>query len=282
MSLNAFGRNIHSQSGEDGILEEILRRLPDFPPWAVEFGAWDGKTFSNCYQLIQEREFSAVMIEANREKFVELQRTFAAQPRVCCVQEFVTFSGDTSLDAVLARTPIPREFGVLSIDIDGADYHVWDSLHSYRAHVVVIEFNPSIPNDIEFIQPRDMGVYQGSSLLALANLGQRKGYELAAVTDLNAIFVKQSALGELGLKDNSIDRLRPVNRYATRLYQLYDGTLVLDGCQRLLWDGVPLAPEKLQVLPRWLRVSKTFGAPGLRKILKRLYLAFYRWRYRCS
>lgn len=279
MSLNAFARNIHSQSGEDGILEEILQRLPETSPWAVEFGAWDGKTFSNSYHLIQEHNFSAVMIEANPEKFVELQRTFAAQPRVHCIREFVTFSGDTSLDAILARTPIPREFGVLSIDIDGADYHIWDSLHTYRPRLVVIEFNPSIPNDIQFVQSRDMAVHQGSSLLALVNLGQKKGYELAAVTDLNAIFVEQSVFDALGFKDNSVDRLRPVNRFATRLYQLYDGTLVLDGCQRLIWDGVPLAPEKLQVLPRWLRVSKTFGAPGLKKILKRLYLAYYKWRH---
>lgn len=279
MNLHSFARNVHSQSGEDGILEELLRRLPDTPTWAVEFGAWDGKTLSNSYRLITEKNFSAVLIEASPEKFPALQQTFAARSDVQCVREFVTFAGNSSLDAILARTSLPPEFGVLSIDIDGADYYVWESLYRYRPRIVVIEFNPSIPNDVEFVQPRDMSVHQGSSLLALVNLGKKKGYELAAVTDLNAILVEQTHFAALGYSANHPDDLRPVNRFATRLYQLYDGTLVLDGCRRLIWDGLPLPFEKLQILPRWLRVSKTIGAPGLKKILKRLYLSYLKWRY---
>jgi hypothetical protein len=279
MNLQSFAHNVHSQSGEDGLLAEILQRLPETPAWAVEFGAWDGKTFSNSYHLIQHRHFSAVMIEASPEKFKELQRTFVDQPQVHCVREFVTFQGDTSLDSILARTPLPRDFGVLSIDIDGADYHVWDSLRHYEPRIVVIEFNPSLPNDVGFIQPADMSVHQGSSLFALNGLAQKKGYELAAVTDLNAVFVRRQDFAALKIDDNSLAALRPHNPFETRLYQLYDGTLILDGCQRLIWDGVPLAHEKLQMLPRWLRVSKTLGASGLRKFLKRLYLSYLKWRY---
>ena len=44
----------------------------------------------------------------------------------------------------------------------------------------MVEFNPTIPADVEFVQPRDIKINQGSSLLSLTKLGQEKGYELVA------------------------------------------------------------------------------------------------------
>ena len=54
----------------------------------------------------------------------------------------------------------------------------------------MVEFNPTIPADVEFVQPRDIKINQGS-LLSLTKLGQEKGYELVAALDLNAFFVKR-------------------------------------------------------------------------------------------
>ena len=52
----------------------------------------------------------------------------------------------------------------------------------FRPQVVCIEFNPTIPNRVSFIQDADMRIYQGSSLLALTDLALKKGYTLIGNT----------------------------------------------------------------------------------------------------
>ena len=64
----------------------------------------------------------------------------------------VSIEGKSSLKSLLQRHEIPFDFDFLSIDIDGADYHIWKSLgKEYRPLVVCIEFNPTIPNDIGLV-----------------------------------------------------------------------------------------------------------------------------------
>lgn len=55
--LNKFGFNLHSQNGEDGVIEEILRRLGvnrSDNYWCVEFGVWDGIHFSNTFSVVEK------------------------------------------------------------------------------------------------------------------------------------------------------------------------------------------------------------------------------------
>ncbi len=255
--LLGHAKNVYSQSGEDGILQAVFEKLPASAGgrgrWAVEFGAWDGKKFSNSCNLVSHHGWNGVFIEANDAKYAELLRTYEGNQRAVCVKAFINFEGDSSLDAVLARTPIPEDFDLLSIDIDGNDYHIWDSVRRYRPKVVVIEFNPSIPHNISFVQPRDMSVQQGSSLRALADLGAAKEYELICVTELNAIFARRELFNAFGIRDNLLDTLHKDTRYITQVFQLYDGTIVWQGCKQLLWHGVPIKPDRMQVLPPQLR-----------------------------
>ena len=108
-----------------------------------------------------------------------------------CVNAFTSFEGPQSLDNIFARTQLPKEFDLFSLDIDGNEYHLWDSLTHYRPRVMLVEFNPTIPNDVAFIQPRDMSVFQGSSLMAFVELGKRKGYELIAANETNAFCIER-------------------------------------------------------------------------------------------
>jgi len=144
---------------------------------------------------------------------------------------------------------------------------------------VVVEFNPSIPNHISFIQSRDMRVQQGSSIKALVELGRKKGYELVAVTDTNAVFVLQELFGKFGISDNSLGALRTGHRYETVLFQLYDGTLVIEGNKELIWHHVPIDAEQLQVLPPSrrkypARTSPEGGVRQLKYYIRKLPLYF--------
>ena len=241
--------NVTSQFGEDGILRKLFEIIGEKSRWCVDVGAWDGRKLSNTWDLVQNRDWSGVLIEGSASKFPKLQRTYAGNERAVCVQGIVQpTSGPGSLDDLLGRTPIPAGFDLLSIDIDGNDYHVWDSLTNYRPRVVVIEYNPCIPNDVIFVQDVDPAINQGSSLHALIELGRRKGYELACVTASNAIFVRRKVYPKLGIPDNDIDLMAFPTREG-KYFDGYDGTLFHIGLPKLhSVKGVRIGPEQLQVL----------------------------------
>ncbi len=160
--LLRFSGNVYSQFGEDGIIEKIVSMLP-VSGWCVEFGAWDGKHLSNTHLLLSQKGWSGVLIESDPKKYQDLRATYVGNERVICLNRKVSFDGDDLLDNILESTPAPRELDLLSIDIDGNDYHVWKSVIRYRPKIVVIEFNNTIPNCIEFIRrPRVRRLREGA------------------------------------------------------------------------------------------------------------------------
>jgi hypothetical protein len=246
--LRDFQANIASRAGEDGIISEIFNRIGTKHKWCVEFGALNGKHDSNVWALIKKNGWSGVLIEADPTYFEKLVEEYIDTPRAACLNAFISFEGEQTLDNIFARTELPKDFDLMSIDIDGNDCHVWEALTKYQPRVVVIEFNPTIPNDIDFVQPRDMSVQQGSSLLATTKLAKKKGYTLVATVLANAFFVEDSLVHKLELSDLSIDSLHPDTEYYTKLFQLYDGTLKLAGYQELMWHHLPIEENDIQVL----------------------------------
>jgi hypothetical protein len=127
-------------------------------------------------------------------------------------------------------------------------------LTNYAPELIVIEFNPTIPNDVLFVQDKSFSVNHGCSLLALVMLGKQKGYELAACTGWNAFFVKKEKLSVLGIANNFISRM-----YAPlqdgRIFQGYDGSIHVVGMNNLMWKGgIQVSSEDFQVLPKSVRV----------------------------
>jgi hypothetical protein len=255
--LHHFARNVYSQSGEDGIIEEVLgriRRSSGIDGWCVEFGAWDGIYLSNTCNLISNHGYKAVLIEGDRNKYRTLC-TNLPQADVHKICAFVGFDGESTLENILAATPIPGDFDFLSIDIDGCDYFILDSLRKYRPKVISIEFNPTIPNEVCFVQPRDFRIKQGASAKALTDLAKAKGYALAAVTACNLIFVRGDlSTAVLGEREYRLEMLRDDSGARTFLFAGYDGTVLSnrDGI-RLPWHGMSLPLSRLQPLPRSLR-----------------------------
>jgi hypothetical protein len=273
--LLAYRRDVASQFGEDGIIEKIFSIISERDPtrgrWAVEFGAWDGQFCSNTLNLIKNHGWSAVLIEANRKKFAELTTFHASRTNVHCLNRFVNLGGRDTLDNILSETPIPQTFDLLSIDIDGADYHVWKSLDRYRPGVVVIEFNPCIPKDIEFIQVPDMTVQHGTSILAMTKLAKRKGYELVCINQENAFFVDRKYFSLFGIEDNSVDALIHFEE-PLRVFELYDGTLVFQGTLGLYWYGLGFNARRLQMIPEFFRKRNIVWSHN--KIHKVLFLVY--------
>lgn len=274
-SLQSFEKNIHSQAGEDGVLEHIFEVIGVSKDWCVEFGAWDGKHLSNTYKLMQEG-WSGVFIEGSKKRYQDLIETYKGNSKAYPVCAFVNFEGENNLDNILVKTPIPKDFALLGIDIDGNDYHIWNSLSIYKPKVVVIEYNPAIPPHIEFIQKKDMGVNQGNSLKSLVVLGKEKGYELVTTTLLNAFFVKKEYFSLFEISDNSPETLFRDRRYLMEVFPLYDGTLVFTGRKKVFWHNVSIK-HTFQVIPRIFRVFPSVMWP-IRYFFFRVWRKVYEYR----
>jgi len=245
-----YKKDIFSQTGEDGIIEKIFKTLPVVDGWCVEFGAWDGVFLSNTANLIKNKAYSAVLIEGDFNKYVELKQNYINSKSVFPVNSFVGFSSDDNLDSILHEIPIPANFDLLSIDIDGNDYHVWKAISAYSPKVVVIEFNQTMPTEVRFVQEANLSVSHGSSLLSLVELGKEKGYELVSVLHCNAFFVKAEYFDLFEISNNSPVNLRCSLEDITYLFSGYDGKVIIQGGCRLPWHGVEIEQSSLQQLPK--------------------------------
>lgn len=250
-TLNRFARNVYSQFGEDGILDTVLSRLPETDGWCVEFGAWDGRFLSNTCHLVESGNYRAILIEGDRQKFEELDANHAKNPNVRALHAWVDWQ-EHKLDDLLAATEIPRHFDLLSIDVDGNDYHIWAATQRYRPKVVCIEFNPTIATGVEFVQRASAGIAHGASITSMVALGKTKGYELIAATRNNAIFVKAEYHPLYKLPDNRPEVLRTDLAWVTQIFWGMDGQLFLIGNETIPWHGISIR-RLIREIPRGLR-----------------------------
>lgn len=238
--------------GEDGIIERIFAIISPINKYCVEFGAFDGKNLSNCCHLIESKGWFGAFIEGDVDRFSMLNDTHGNRENVLCIHKFIDFEGESSLDNILKAVNAPQDLDLLSIDVDGTDCFIWESLQEFQPRVVVIEFNPSIPNDVIFIQAKDAQVNQGCSLLALIFLAAEKGYELICCTQSNAFFVRSELYPIFEIPSNFIFHLyRPVAD--GRIFHGYDSQIHVVGMDKLLWSEIALSSDDFQVLPRSLR-----------------------------
>ena len=226
MSLKSFEKNIQSQFGEDGVIEEIFNRIGTTNKICVEFGAWDGIHLSNAWNLWHNKEWEALLIEGDKEKHELLVTNTKDFENVQPYLAYVTSEGDNSLDSILKKVNFPINLDLLSIDIDGDDYYIFESLLKFKPRLILVEYNPTIPPEIEIIQKR--GEYFGASALSLLNLSHVKGYKLAHMTDTNLLLVIESEFEKLGFEEPDLSSLF-IDRHLTYLVSSYDGKTFLVG-----------------------------------------------------
>lgn len=202
-----YSKDVHSQNGEDGIIEELLKRLEITNGWVCEFGAWDGIHLSNTFHLV-EKGFQAVFIEGDVAKYNDLLKTVQKYKNIHPINALVDYKDTPQcLDSLLSQTPIPIDFDVLSIDIDSYDYHVWKSVIIYRPKIVIIEINSSVNTDnAHYIH--ESPKYQSTGFKPMFELGLEKGYTFVLHTG-NMIFVRNDLFDKLKIHyDNPLEHFR--------------------------------------------------------------------------
>jgi hypothetical protein len=222
IDLELFKADASSQGGENGILAKIFEVIGITHRTLVDVGAFDLEALSNVYPLWRHDGWRALLIESNGIYYRRMRRVPVPE-RVKILNAMASPGGERSLDAIFHRESIPADFDLLSIDVDGVDYHLWQSLHDHRPRVVVIEYNATIPPHLSVVGRRE-GNDIGASARALVELGARKGYTVVACTQTNLIFVTADRAGAF---KNAGELERLFDPYALNYVMTgYDGGLL--------------------------------------------------------
>lgn len=181
--INKYEKKINSQNGEDGIIEIIFNTIGITNKFFVEFGVH--KTQCNTLYLKNSKGWGGLWIDGNGDGNI-------------IKKEFIT---KDNINDLFKKYNTPPDFDLLSIDIDGNDYYIWEEL-KYSPRVLIMEYNSHIPptesKSIVYDETHTWkgDDYYGASLLALVNLNIKKGYTLIGcdTTGTNCFFIRNDCM----------------------------------------------------------------------------------------
>ena len=210
---------IFSQWGEDGIIEWLLHHVVTPNKRFVEFGVENFRE-ANCRFLLQHRNWRGLVMDSS-----ELYMSAVRTERLFWMHDLAAktaFITRENIDDLIAGEGFAGPLGILSIDLDGNDYWVWEAIDCVQPAVVICEYNPilgdrrtiSIPYDPGFqrFAVHCSGLYFGCSIAALRHLAKQKGYAFVGTNSngINAFFVRNE------LAESVLRRIRRVKAFPSR------------------------------------------------------------------
>ena len=201
------GHRVFSQFEEDGKILYLLALIGMRNKTFIEIGSDDGLN-SNAANLYFHFGYHGLFIDANQKAIERGKRFYAKHPHQYMYPPKFTCSkvSRENINELIAQAGFEGEIDLLSIDIDGNDYWIWDALSQVDPNIVLIEThvefgeeNKVVPYDPNYSYPGKHPLYHGASPEAMKRLGESKGYTLVGANDLgfNFFFVKSSLLDNL-------------------------------------------------------------------------------------
>jgi len=192
LDLNKHRAKVTSQNGEDGMIAKLFSHLAIDRGTFLEMGAGDGVFLSNTAEL-RRKGWSGVLIEGEPTEFAKLKSNVQGQH---LIMRYIDCEDENTLDYWLASSSLPTDFDLFSLDIDGNDLWVWDSLRKYTPKAVIVEYNytlkPSLTIEYDPAHRFGNDNYFGATAPALCKLADKKGYVLVGWTDMhNLLFVRK-------------------------------------------------------------------------------------------
>lgn len=201
LKLNRHEFCVFSQGGEDGIIAEIFRRIGTGSRTFVEVGLEDGKE-CNTHHLLSQG-WKGLWIEGSPRCGGLIRQYFDGVLKTGQLRLENRFISPADMNGLIAGAEMPQEFDLLSIDVDGIDYKLWQGVTQFKPRVVVVEYNGLIPPQVDWMPPEagETAMFPGggASLKALERLGREKGYTLVGCgfTGCNAFWVRSDLVGTL-------------------------------------------------------------------------------------
>jgi hypothetical protein len=209
-SLEDAEFRVFSQYGEDGIIQHLVHRVPIVDERFVEFGVDDYRESNTRFLLVNDN-WSGLVLDAGTAHVQFVERSgLAWRHTIDARQAFITRE---NINDLLRDGGCEGDIGLLSIDVDGNDYWIWDAIEVTTPRIVIVEYNSvfgpdravTIPyrSDFDRFAAHHSGLYFGASLAALATLGRAKGYRLVGSVSAgnNAFFVRDDVAGDLDALD---------------------------------------------------------------------------------
>lgn len=198
--------NIFTTHDEDGILLNIFQKIGTLSKRFIDIGSNDGIN-SNCANLAFHFGWNGVFIDGNRSvlkrgMYIYKKRFGSGLNNFIFKHALVT---PQNVDDILLGFIPPHEIDLLSIDLDGNDYFIWEKITAINPRVVVTEVQIE-KHDVDFIpdytvefELYESDVPKGASALAMINLARVKGYTLVAANKegFNLFFVRNDSLNSL-------------------------------------------------------------------------------------
>ncbi|MFM6496415.1 MAG: hypothetical protein ACKPHF_05825 [Dolichospermum sp.] len=206
-----------SQWGEDGIIQFLIRNVPINRKIFVEFGV-QNYTESNTRFLLINNNWSGLVIDGGSEEISYIKNDpIYWQYNLKAVNSFIT---KDNINQIISDNGIQGEIGLLSVDIDGNDYWVWQAIDCINPAIVISEYNfrfgankaVTVPYDASFVRSKAhySNIYYGASLKALCILADKKGYAFVGCNSAgnNAFFVrkdlKPDAINEITVQEGYV------------------------------------------------------------------------------
>ena len=211
-----------SQWGEDGIIQYLIRNTNISRKIFIEFGV-QNYTESNTRFLLINNNWSGLVVDGDPDYITYIKSDpIYWQYNLKAINSFITRD---NIDQIFLDNGIQGEIGLLSVDIDGNDYWVWEAINSVNPAIVVSEYNfrfgatraVTVPYDAGFVRTKAhySNIYYGASLKALCILATKKGYTFVGCNSAgnNAFFVRND------LKPDSLKELTSEEGYVTAQFR---------------------------------------------------------------
>jgi hypothetical protein len=246
MSIAEAEFRVFSQWGEDGILQYLIGKVDIDRKIFVEFGV-ENYVESNTRFLLINNHWSGLVFDGETKNIDYILRDpIYWATNIRAVNAFITRD---NINQLLEENGITGDIGILSVDIDGNDYWVWDEIYAISPRIVVCEYNSQFGPNAEITVPYDPAfvrgdahhskIYYGASISALTTLANRKGYSLIAGNSAgnNIFFVRNDLVGSLIV-------MAPREIYRQAQFREYH-----DEEGRLTFDNFDTRLEKIGQLP---------------------------------
>jgi len=201
--IKMVGYKITSQFDEDGIIQYLLSNIDLEKKIFIEFGV-ENYTESNTRYLMEKDNWAGLIIDQDYQNIEQIKNYDIYWKHN--LQAICAFINRENINDLFINAGIKGDIGILSIDIDGIDYWVWEAIKIVSPRIVICEYNSifgcvasvTVPYDPNFNrkQKHYSLLYAGASLSALAELGKQKGYALVASNTAgnNAFFVRKDCM----------------------------------------------------------------------------------------
>jgi hypothetical protein len=197
------GFRVHSQHEEDGILLFIFSLIGTTNKKCIEICAGDGIE-CNAANLILNHRWIGLLVDGQEANITKATQFYSTHPDAKYWPPTIKkawITRDTA-DPLIRENGFAGEIDLLSLDIDGIDYWLWERISSIQPRVVVLEFNHlwgpdaavTVPYKDDFVAEFTQygSDYAGASLPAFVKLGKKKGYRLVGTNAIatNAFFIR--------------------------------------------------------------------------------------------